>query len=77
MQVIDRNNIPMPALHITNNFLKELDNESDVFRYLGKKFLEFSYVKVKEIVSISPQITDTYWKGLVKYTERNVWVVLR
>ena len=63
------------------NFVKALDNDSDAFQYLCKKFPKLSYAKVKEGVFIGPQIrkiiADRYFDDLLDGNASEAWVAFK
>ena len=83
--LVDRDNVIMPPLHIKlglmKNFVKALDNDSDAFQYLCKKFPKLSYAKVKEGVFIGPQIrkiiADRYFDDLLDGNASEAWVAFK
>jgi hypothetical protein len=85
VSLVEREKVIMPPPHIKlglmKNFVKELDNNSDVFRHLYNKFPELSYAKVKEGVFIGPQIrkiiADSHFEDLLGSTEKDAWLAFK
>lgn len=79
--LVEPQNIILPLLHIKlgvmKNFVKAMDQNSEAFKYIGRKFPGISSMKLKEGIFIGPQVRelmhDMTFYELLEGTEKFAW----
>jgi len=80
--LIDPNKVLLPPLHIKlgimKQFVKRLNENSDAFEYLSKKFPNITYSKIKEGIFVGLQIRklieDKDFEVIMTDTEKAAWL---